>query len=88
MVSDDRELAVRASEELAAGIKAAAGDTRSTTVIGPGDAMIGKINNLYRRVIYVKCEDMNRLQKLREVADTYEAEGVSLAVDVNPLLAY
>ena len=88
MVSEDRELAVRASEELAAGIKAAAGDTRSTTVIGPGDAMIGKINNLYRRVIYVKCEDMNRLQKLREVADTYEAEGVSLAVDVNPLLAY
>ena len=88
LVSEDYARVKEASEALAASLKEACEGEKTTMVIGPGDATIGRINNLYRRVIYVKCESEERMEELREIADAYEAENVALQVDVNPLLSY
>ncbi len=88
MVSENYDRAVEASENLGRILKDMVGQSRTVSVIGPGDATIGKINNLYRRVIYVKCPDTETLETLRDIADGYTAEEVALLVDVNPIMAY
>ena len=57
-------------------------------IIGPGDATIGKINDIYRRVIYIKAEGADRLEVLRNKLEKYENDKVSIMVDVNPMNMY
>ncbi|MGN0152038.1 MAG: primosomal protein N' [Wujia sp.] len=84
-VSED---AVAASEELAGQLKKKAASCEHVRVIGPGEASIGKINEVYRRVIYIKAMGMPALADMRDIADAYSRENVSVAVDVNPMMAY
>ncbi len=85
LVYDD---VVNASEELTNLIKDKTKDEKKVRVIGPSDATITKIKNLYRRVIYIKTREQQELELVRDIIDTYEKEGVKIAVDVNPVNMY
>ena len=62
--------------------------SKNVRIIGPSDANIVKINDVYRRVIYIKSNDNNVLQNIRDMAEDFQYEGVSLLVDVNPVNMY
>lgn len=40
-------------------------------IIGPADEAVAKINDMYRRVIYIKCSDEQALKNLREQTEHY-----------------
>lgn len=77
-----------ASEELTKTIKNSIVDDKNVRVIGPSDATVTRIKDLYRRVIYVKTKDINQLENIRNLVDTYEKDGIKVAVDVNPVNMY
>lgn len=56
-----------------------------TRIIGPGEAAIGKINEEYRYVIYIKAPGLGAILKLREYVDAWNCEGVVATVDINPM---
>ena len=61
---------------------------RETRIIGPSDATIGKINNIYRRVIYIKSPDISVLFRLRDAVEGQEYTGTNLITDINPVNMY
>lgn len=88
VMSEDRDAAEKASEKLAAAFKQCGRTLEHVRIIGPSDASISRLNDVYRRVIYIKALGMEALIKLREAVDGYEEENVSVAVDVNPMTTY
>jgi primosomal protein N' (replication factor Y) len=91
ITSEDYDTAVRTSEALAAKLKNLGRTMENVMVVGPGDASIGKINNIYRRVIYVKAMGMDSLAALRNLADNYNydnADNIMITVDINPINSY
>ena len=88
IASENYDAAVKASENLYRQISDASREFSGVRVIGPGDATIGRINDIYRRVIYVKAQKEDELSKIRDVADEYSDESVSVLVDVNPVNMY
>jgi len=86
-------LITSASEEVADTMAArVAGEIRKLDmdITGPAEAVIGRINNIYRRVIYVRDEDYDRLRDaaasadrvFRESPDVGDAE---IQYDFNPM---
>lgn len=88
VMSEDRDAAEKASEKLAAVLKRQGRTLEQVRIIGPSDASISRLNDVYRRVIYIKASGMEALIKLREAVDGYDEENVSIAVDVNPMTTY
>lgn len=103
IVSEDYELAVSSSEEIKRQLALIAGleyntpmnraerdkaRKKSIRIIGPSDATIGRINNLYRRVIYVKYKDYKITAEFGKYIDAYNKEKVSVMMDVNPVNMY
>ena len=42
--------------------------------MGPEDAYIGKLKDIYRRVIYVKADDYDRLVRVKDEIDKFLLE--------------
>lgn len=61
---------------------------KSTRVIGPSEATISRINNVYRRLIYVKSEDEYELKLVMDKIEEYDIEGINITMDVNPVRMY
>lgn len=66
------------------------GETLEGTVIGPGEAYISKINDVYRRVVYVKHLKYNVLQEVRCASERLFNEKYSdtdgfVQYDFNPM---
>ncbi|MCD7980844.1 MAG: primosomal protein N' [Clostridiales bacterium] len=40
-------------------------------VVGPADAAVSRINDIYRKMIYIKCGDYERLVRLKNDLDTF-----------------
>ena len=79
---------VKASEKLQKQLQSVAKTSDNVRIIGPSDATIGKLNDMYRRVIYVKASDASDLHTMKEVADSFVFEQVTVTVDVDPMQAY
>lgn len=88
ITSEEKNLAIDASQKLAGGLKQAGLDMDRVRVIGPGDASVSRINGLYRRVIYIKSYGFDNITKLRQLVDAFTEDGVGVSVDVNPVTAY
>ena len=43
-------------------------------VIGPADAAVSKINDIYRRVIYLKSGDYDRLIAIKDAVERMQTE--------------
>lgn len=88
ITSDNYDDAVSASEELYRQIALRCRNLDGTRAVGPGDASIVRINDVYRRVIYVKSRELDALGRIRDIIDGYETDKVSILVDVNPVNMY
>lgn len=95
-VSERQEDAAACMEQIAAWIqkelqKATANGTwKQLQVIGPADAPIAKVNDIYRRVLYMKHPDDKVLVKVKDflekkLRDLTEWKKVSIQFDFNPM---
>ena len=59
-------------------------------VIGPAKAGIGKINDVYRFIFYIKSKDKNILIKCREMLEErkMDVEDLMVVFDMNPMNPY
>ena len=83
ITSPDYELAVSESEHIAKYVKNMTFDEK-VFVIGPSDAQIAKINDIYRRVIYIKLSKEESAGQITESFERYEHENVNIIIDINP----
>ncbi len=79
---------VKASDELSEIIRNTRSEDKTLRVIGPSDATISRIKDLYRRVIYIKGKEEESLYNIRRLIDAYERDGIKVVVDVNPVNMY
>lgn len=86
MTSDNYDRLCKESEEIQKRVKAIYPKDKKIRIIGPADASIVKINDIYRRVIYIKSDDMEKLRVIREAFDDYDETGIMF--DVNPVNTY
>lgn len=71
IASLDEEKAVYISEEIK---KITAGFAEDTRIIGPGNAPVYKINDIYYRIIYYKNSSHERLEEIKKSIDRYMDE--------------
>ena len=62
-------------------------------VVGPTDATIARVNDVYRKVIYIKTKDYNNLVLLKNKLEYYmkdnrEFQNVSVQFDFNPMSGF
>lgn len=69
----DADLATKLSDEL---YKLTSVDDK-VTIIGPADAAVYKINDIYNRVIYYKCKDYALLIQIKDIIENYLKYNVS-----------
>ena len=66
--------------------------TKETVIIGPADAIISKVQDYYRKVIYVKEENYDILTKVKDKVEEYIKEkndsDCFLQFDFNPMNTY
>lgn len=86
MTADNYDRLCEESERVLKLVKAVYPSDKKIRIIGPADASIVKINDIYRRVIYIKSDDLDKLRVIREAFDDYEE--ISIMFDVNPVNAY
>lgn len=68
------------------------------TVMGPSSAAISYINDIHRRVIYIKCSDIKKLIYYKDVTEKYYegyisqkgilARNLALSIDMDPVQGY
>lgn len=68
-------------------------DRRKVQLVGPADANISKINDVYRKVIYIKAKDYEILVGLKDAAEKYVKDNsvykdVSVQYDFNPMSGF
>lgn len=66
---------------------------KKVNIIGPTDATIGKVNDIYRKVLYIKTEEYQDLVLLKErmeeyVRDNPDFRNVSVQFDFNPMSGF
>ncbi len=93
ITSKDEETVNEAAKFTAGLLREVMKDSDTGSVIGPGEAAISKINDVYRRVVYVKNLKYNILVKAKEytekkVQEKYPVGDVSLSFDFNPVNMY
>lgn len=62
-------------------------------ILGPSKAMVSKINDVYRNVIYIKHTDENVIIRVKNAIQKYlemvtEYKDVSVQFDYNPMSGY
>ena len=62
------------------------------SVIGPTDAQIRKIEDVFRRVVYIKSPQMSELVKIKDKAEAYVdsrgVKGIRVTFDFDPEYGY
>lgn len=89
MEHDKYDELVRCTEDIASLFK----HRDEVHIIGPCDAVISRVNDLYRRVIYLKHEDYDKLVFMKNQAEEYieKAEGFKgcrVSFDFDPMHSY
>lgn len=83
----------RAYEELAGRVKEITGRLGEAQIVGPADAAVAKVNDVYRKVLYIKAADYRMLVAVREQLDVYIRDNpvfrsVSIQYDFNPIKGF
>ena len=73
MASKSEAALVEAADRLAAHITPQA-DEEKVQMIGPVDASVYKINDIYRKILYLKQENYDILIKIRDNIDCFQQE--------------
>lgn len=90
--SKDEQVALMAAERLVGQanvwIEECSGE--KTYLVGPADAAVAKVNDIYKKVIYLKAENYNTLVKIKDMAETFirdnrDYKDVMVQFDFNPV---
>lgn len=92
MTSKDEKYIIRLSYQIAQRLGSAM-DDNDIEILGPTQASLSKINDHFRRVIYIKSSNYNLLTGLSEwLYDVMKEEDYrkigTIAMDINPMMAY
>lgn len=93
ITAEEKERGAQLAQELAGLLRSKAGkDKKAAQVIGPAKASIGKINDIYRFVIYCKHGEYEKLVKCKDAAENYmdlqEHKKESIQFDFDPMNSY
>ncbi|MDD6242259.1 MAG: primosomal protein N', partial [Roseburia hominis] len=90
--SKSEEAADAMAAELAAAADAYTGQNAGEKVylVGPVDAAIAKVNDIYKKIIYLKAENYDTLVKIKNRTEVYARESryyknVTVMFDFNPV---
>lgn len=75
-------------EGLAKGIVEQIKDSKDVKIIGPAKATVGKINDVYRFVIYCKSADYGQLTAVKDKIERYTGREENVQFDFNPIDSY
>lgn len=62
--------------------------SREIRIVGPAQASISKINDIYRRVIYIKSKDYALLTGAKDFVETISYDRVRITFDFDPVTGY
>lgn len=89
VTAQKEEIAANAADCLAAAVS----DTDPVRLIGPADATISRINDIYRKVLYLKSDDYtslilvkDRMERLADTAPKLKEAGIQF--DFNPMSGF
>ena len=94
LASEQEDLVTEAAALLQQKLKDLCGEhPRDVQVIGPADAMVARVKDRWRKVIYIKCPDYGKLVSTKDVLEeTWReqtlADSVSLLFDFNPMSGF
>lgn len=94
LASEQEDLVTEAAGLLQRKLTALFGEhPRDVQVIGPADAMVARVKDRWRKVIYIKCPDYGKLVSTKDVLEeTWReqplADSVSLLFDFNPMSGF
>ncbi len=91
--SKDERLTAEAAGDIAAHIEAANREQTSSNkllLIGPAEPAVAKVNDIYKRVLYLKCGEYDTLVKIKDGVETYMQNHsayreVMVQFDFNPM---
>lgn len=88
MVSGEYDIVDGAAEALGKKLLSRTAQMKKTRIIGPSDAAIGKINSMYRKVLYIKSISDEEFTEVKSFIEQYTVENVSIMIDINPVNMY
>lgn len=92
IISQIQEHGKRLSEEMTELVKVEMKEVKGLHVIGPTEAAIGKLNDLYRHVFYVRHEDYQVLVEAKDRLETFcrerELKNQMVQFDFDPMNTY
>ncbi len=93
LTSKDNSVLTSLSDKISGVIKAFCGDDKQFKIIGPADAGIARINDVFRKVIYVKHIEYDELVKMKNKVEEHidtcdEMKKVSIQFDFNPMSGF
>lgn len=91
-VSKEEEQGSYVMEQFAKLVRERLGTEKELFIIGPAQASISKINDLYRHVLYFKHPDYERLVQIKDLLEAYSREEdwktQSIQFDFDPMNSY
>ncbi len=67
-------------------------EVQEVTMIGPADATVRKISDIFRRMIYIKSSQYRKLKSVKDIAETYlemnEQHDIRVTFDFDPVNGY
>lgn len=93
VVSKDEEQAEFASQLLCKAIEAQVHKQTEIKIIGPSKASLSKVNDIYRRVLYIKSEEYEVLRNIKNFLEGYiryseHIKGCNIQFDFDPMNSY
>ena len=88
MESENENKVVASSKGIHKELSDMAKNMNTTRIIGPSNATIAKINDVFRRLIYIKSEDEKELRTIMKKLEEYKIDGINIILDVNPVKMY
>ncbi len=91
--SEDGELAGRGLESLKEMALSQLIPRDRAAFIGPSSATVGRVNDIYRRVLYIKSADYEILKEIKNFMEGYislsgKFKGISIQFDFDPMSSY
>ena len=93
MTSKDETILASLADKIKAKVDGLLSEKPKIRIIGPADASISRINDVYRKVIYVKHTDYQALVDVKNMVEEYvegidEMKKASIQFDFNPMSGF
>ena len=93
LASPDEQALAAAAQAVYDNMQQILGKTFAVQLIGPADASISKINDIYRKVIYLKTDNYDKLIELKDATEQFAqtqpvCKDINIQFDFNPMSGF